>query len=505
MQENTNKSIFINSIILYARLFITAVAGLFTTRFTLQALGANDFGLFSVVGSVISFIAIINTIMLSTSNRFIAIAIGKDNVTEINRVFNVNLIVHILIAIVTLITAYPLGDWYILNHINYDGSINSVLTIYHIIIIGSVVSFIGVPYNGLLVAKERFFVFCLTEILASLVKVFVSYILIDYFTDKLLVYSLTICLTTAFPTLVFIVYCKKQFSKIVTFNFIKQWKLYKEMLGFSVWVGYGAIATIGKTQGAALIVNNFFNTAMNTALGIANSVNSILLMFANSINRSISPQIVKSYATGNTERSEQLVIIASKYSFLALLFVVSPFLVAPEWLFALWLGIVPDFVITFSMLIIVDALIGIFNAGISDLIFASGKIKWYQITVNTMFLLSIVIAYLVLRRGAPAYYLQITYIIFSFIILIVRQIILNRVIRFNNWQLINKSYIPCLSVLILFAPIFVLKGYIHPIVMILVSIVYLSFLYFFVAFNRDERNFLIDILKQFFIRKKYEV
>ena len=59
MQENTNKSIFINSIILYARLFITAVAGLFTTRFTLQALGANDFGLFSVVGSVISFIAII--------------------------------------------------------------------------------------------------------------------------------------------------------------------------------------------------------------------------------------------------------------------------------------------------------------------------------------------------------------------------------------------------------------------------------------------------------------
>ena len=348
MQENTNKSIFINSIILYARLFITAVAGLFTTRFTLQALGANDFGLFSVVGSVISFIAIINTIMLSTSNRFIAIAIGKDNVTEINRVFNVNLIVHILIAIVTLITAYPLGDWYILNHINYDGSINSVLTIYHIIIIGSVVSFIGVPYNGLLVAKERFFVFCLTEILASLVKVFVSYILIDYFTDKLLVYSLTICLTTAFPTLVFIVYCKKQFSKIVTFNFIKQWKLYKEMLGFSVWVGYGAIATIGKTQGAALIVNNFFNTAMNTALGIANSVNSILLMFANSINRSISPQIVKSYATGNTERSEQLVIIASKYSFLALLFVVSPFLVAPEWLFALWLGIVPDFVITFT-------------------------------------------------------------------------------------------------------------------------------------------------------------
>ena len=58
--------------------------------------------------------------------------------------------------------------------------------------------------------------------------------------------------------------------------------------------------------------------------------------------------------------------------------------------------------------LIVDALIGVFNAGIPDLIFASGKIKWYQIIVNTMFLLSVVAAYFVLQAGAPAYYLQVT-------------------------------------------------------------------------------------------------
>ena len=144
MQENTNKSIFVNSIILYVRLFITAVAGLFTTRFALLALGANDFGLFSVVGSVISFIAIINTIMLSTSNRFIATTIGKGNVVKINEIFNVDLVIHILIAIITLAIAYPLGNWYILTYINYDGNIDSVLTVYHVTIIGSVASFVGV-------------------------------------------------------------------------------------------------------------------------------------------------------------------------------------------------------------------------------------------------------------------------------------------------------------------------------------------------------------------------
>ena len=67
MQENTNKSIFVNSIVMYLRLGITAVAGLFTTRYALQALGANDFGIFSVVGGIVSLITIINTIMMSTS------------------------------------------------------------------------------------------------------------------------------------------------------------------------------------------------------------------------------------------------------------------------------------------------------------------------------------------------------------------------------------------------------------------------------------------------------
>ena len=495
MQENTNKAIFLNSIILYAKLIITAIAGLLTTRFALQALGVDDFGLFSVVGGVISFIAIVNTIMISTSNRFIATAIGKGDMKMINNTFSVNVVIHVLIAVITLAVAYPLGDWYILNFINYGGDIQSVMTVFHITIIGSVISFIGVPFNGLLIAKERFLVFSTAEIIANITKVIVSYSLIYFFANKLSVYSLTICLTTAFPTFVFIVYCRKLFPQIVAFHFVKEWAPYREVLAFSVWVGYGAIATVSKNQGAALIVNRFFNTTMNTALGLANSVNSIILTFANSISKSISPQIVKSYAAGDKERSETLVVMASKYSFLILLLVASPFLVAPEWIFSLWLGVVPANLIIFSTLIIVDALIGVFNAGIPDLIFASGKIKWYQIIVNTMFLLSVLAAYYVLQAGAPAYYLQVTYIIFSLIILVLRQIALNRIVKFNNWNLIRKSYIPCIYVVILFTLVFTIKGIVVPFMLMIISIVYLLILYFTIALTKEERLFVINRIK----------
>ena len=54
MEENTNKTIFINSIILYVRLFLVTICSLFTTRFALKALGVVDFGLFSLLGSIIT-------------------------------------------------------------------------------------------------------------------------------------------------------------------------------------------------------------------------------------------------------------------------------------------------------------------------------------------------------------------------------------------------------------------------------------------------------------------
>lgn len=48
MQENTNKSLAVNTLALYIRLLVTAICGLFTTRFALEALGVVDYGLFQL-------------------------------------------------------------------------------------------------------------------------------------------------------------------------------------------------------------------------------------------------------------------------------------------------------------------------------------------------------------------------------------------------------------------------------------------------------------------------
>lgn len=495
MKENTNKAIAINTLILYSRLIICAVCGLLASRYALKALGVSDFGIFSVVGSVISFIAIINTIMLSTSNRFIAVAIGKNNEDEINEQFNVNLSIHLLIALIIAVIAMPLGDWYISNYVNYDGGIENVKLVYNISIWGSVFSFIGVPYNGLLMAKERFLVFCITDVICHIIKVIGCYVLIYHFVDKLLIYTIIITVLTSVPTVVYALYCHRSFKEYVKFRIVKKWEKYKSVLSFSVWVGYGALATVGKTQGSALIVNVFFNTVMNTALGLANTVNALLLQLAGNVSNSISPQITKSLAGGNQHRAVELTCMSSKISFLFMLFISSPFLLTPSYLFQIWLGEVPDYVVIFTELLIIDALIGTLNRGIPELIFAGGNIKCYQLSVNTLFLISVVAAYFVLKAGAPAYSIITTYIVFSIIVLVVRQYILHKVMKINNWVIVKKSYIPSLLVTFLYLPFLFLHPDWHPLVINTLSLGYLFVLIAFVGASKEERLKILIILK----------
>ena len=181
MKENTNKAIIVNSVITYAKIFINAILGLFTTRYALLALGITDFGLFSVLGSFITFVMVVNTIMVATCNRFLSVAIGKGNIKEINKIFNVNFTVFLGSAVLFLIIVLPVGLWYINNFVNYDGPIENAIMVFVFTVIGSLATIVAMPYNGLLMAKERFFLFSIVDVIIHIIRFVVVFILVYHF------------------------------------------------------------------------------------------------------------------------------------------------------------------------------------------------------------------------------------------------------------------------------------------------------------------------------------
>lgn len=494
MQENTNKTIAVNTVWLYLRIAVNTVCALLTTRFALKGLGVDDFGLFSVVGSVITFVALMNTIMLSTTNRFIAVSIGKGNNRDINRIFNVCLIIHLIIAVVTALIAIPVGEWYISHYINYNGPLSNAFIVYRLAIIASIISFISIPYNGLLMAKEKFSVFCGIDILCHLLKLGAAYIMLYYFENKLLFYASTQALLAAFPTFAYWIYCRRVFPLYVKWNFVHDRGLYKKMMSFSGWVSFGALATVGKAQGAQLIVNVFFTTAMNAALGIANTINGFITMFANNVTQPMAPQLTKNYAAGNIERCTKLLIMSTKFTFLTMLLVSSPFFSEMEWIMDQWLGYIPPYASMFAKLLVLDALVGTFNSGISNVIFANGNIAFYQVSINSLRLLAIILGYFFLKAGYPAFSLFYAYIFISIIITIFTQIALYRLHEFSFLALAKGSYIPSLLVTALYVPVLFIRIPVHPLIHMFLILLYLCFLIVFVGFKRQERTYVYQIV-----------
>lgn len=112
----SNKRIVKNSIYLYIRLVVTMFVGIFTSRFVLSALGVSDYGLYNVVGGVVGLMAFINTMLVTTSYRFIAYEQGKPD-GDVNRVFNVSLTLHMIAGLVIILLAATIGTYYIGNYL----------------------------------------------------------------------------------------------------------------------------------------------------------------------------------------------------------------------------------------------------------------------------------------------------------------------------------------------------------------------------------------------------
>lgn len=501
MQENTNKAIAYNSLILYITLAITSLCGIFNTRFSLKALGVDDYGLFAVLGSIITMIDVVNTIMISTTTRFMAVAIGRGDINEINKQFNINRNIHIAIAILTLVIAFPIGDWYIHNHINYPGDISNAMMVFSISIVASIITFVGVPYMGLMRAKENFLTPSIVSIISSVSKLIFVYLLIYFFTHKLFLYALFTGILTSYPTLVNIIYCRKHYVGMTNYIKVGGFKEYKEVFGFAAWSGVETLSTVFKSQGAGLIINAFFTTTMNAALGIANTISGLITNFAGNINQPMLPQISKTYSGGDQNRCNELVVMSTKFTYLIILFISAPFLMCSDWILQLWLGNVPEYAVSFMTLLVIDNLVGSFNKGLQTMVYASGKIAVYTLANSISRVIVLVVAYFVLKSGARPESLFVCYILFSIIIVIANQIIIHYQLDFDNMVLVKNSYLPSIIVTILYIPIQLINIPFHPIVTILLTWIYLFLIIYFVGFSKGERVYFYQIVKRVFAKK----
>ena len=115
-----NKLLIKNSFLLFLKLVITSVIGIASTRILLDNLGVSDFGLYNVVGGIVIMMGFLNTVMCTTTFRFIAFEMGRKDEGAINNVFNISFLIHLGIGALVVLIAESVGIWYLDNHLRTD-------------------------------------------------------------------------------------------------------------------------------------------------------------------------------------------------------------------------------------------------------------------------------------------------------------------------------------------------------------------------------------------------
>lgn len=506
MKDNTK--ILKNSGILYVKLIVTSIISLFISRIVLESLGVSDFGIYNVVGGIVVMANILTPALVATTFRYMSFEIGGGNLGGINKVFNISLVLHIIFALILLILAETLGRYYIYNKLNVPFErIDDAIYVFHFSVLAIIFSIITSPFQALITAQEKFSVIAVIEIVSVLLKLGIAIILLYYIGDRLRVYAILMTVIMAIPFILYLLYCYNKYKSIISWNFQQDKSKYKEMLGFSGWMLLGGAASISQVQGAALIINLFFGTILNASFGLANSINTIVLVFSRSLGQAAIPQITKSYGSGNTDRAMQLVCYISKYSFFLMLLPALPILLETDFILKLWLKNVPEYTTIFCQLMIINALVSCLGSGIPSVVQATGKIKYFQIIGSAISLLSLPIAYLLFKFGYPSYSILVVYIVSSLINVIVSQILLRYLINFDVKTFMKIAYLKIVYVVVFVSPLFLIRN-LYPdntvrfIFLLIISVVWFFIAVYLVGINKKEKELIGSTINNIYSKCK---
>lgn len=439
--NSANKRIAKNTFFIYFRLFATMFIGLYSSRIVLQVLGVSDFGIFNVVGGVLAMFSFLTSSLGRATNRFLNVEMGKPN-GDINKIFNINQNIHIAFALLIFILAETIGLYYVYNYLNLpEGKLADAIFVYQISIITACLGIINTPYSSLFSAHEEFGFLTIFEVSNTLFRFLCIIALIYLPGNSLRFYAIIMSLTTINTFIVFHWLAAKKWPDIIKFKKVKERYIYKEILSFSGWNVLSTVSFMARASGSDLLLNSFFGTAINGAYAISRSVNNYVSAFSMNFDVASGPQITQSYSSGNLERCFYLVNKLGRFSLLLFIIVFFPLYIELDLILHLWLGNVPNGVLTFCQYNLILAAVSLTCGGFGQFIHATGKIKWFKIEISSFFLCCIPAGYILFKLGYPPYTLLVLFTIADILQRLLQMVLLKKILNFDSIRYMREAWI----------------------------------------------------------------
>lgn len=441
-----------NTLILYIRQVFIVFVNLYALRVVLNELGIEDYGIYSVVAGVVALSSFLSTTMASATQRYFSYALGRNDTDLLNKIFSVSWLVYLFIALLALLVLETVGTWFVSNYISIPPDrIEAVIILYHLTVIGFIVSILNAPFMAILIAHEDMHIYAYLSIVEGLMKLGAVYLLAYISWDKLELYGYLLMFVAIINALAYFIVCLHKYSECQFRKLHWDKTLLKEIIDFTGWTAFGAFTSVARNHGVTILLNQAFNPATVAARAIAMNVASQVSVFANNFNTGLYPPIIKAYAADDKNEMYSLIIHGSKLTFYLMWVFTLPLLLEMEMVLTIWLNTPPKEAVIFTQLALIEMLIMSVSLPLATAARAPGKMRFYETVLGVIQLVIFAFSYWFVNNGYPAYSVFIIAIIFNFIMLAVRLLVVRHLIGLNLGNYISQVLMPLSGMMLLSA------------------------------------------------------
>lgn len=400
--------ILLNTAVSYGRSVISIALGLLSGRWILQALGADDYGVFGAVGAVFFFMTTFNGVLRGSIARFFAWSIGRgrrlppeESLQDIRSWFNVSLRVHVLAAVAFVVLLLPVGSYAVEHWLRLPpGRIPAAQIVFRCSLASAAMIMVSAPYYAMYTARQLIAELSLFFLVQSFLLAGVARWLLHVPGDRVVAYARALCaLHCGIPALVML-WARFRFPACrVRFRGDRIGARARELLSFAGWQFFGSLCAVGRSQGLAILIRRHFPLADNAAFSYAGQISGQSDALSKSLSNALVPAITDAEGAGERRRAVDLAFRACKFGTLLVLLFAIPLSVECEEVVRLWLKTPPENTAMLCTCMLLSHTFTKLSLGHVAAVSAHGRIALYQVLVGLSLFLTLPCAWVFVKCG----------------------------------------------------------------------------------------------------------
>lgn len=379
------KRIALNVAATYGRSLYALVCGLFTGRWLLMALGTTDYGLYGVIGGLAMFVSFFNMLLAASVERFFAYAVGEGR--DCQQWFSVAVGLHAVLAVVLVAVGYPLGAWAIVNYLNIPADrVADCVWVFRFVCICCLVDMTTVPMSAMYRAKQNIAELTVYEVCQVTANVAVLGYAVSHPGNWLVAYAGCWCVFQTLPLLLIAVNAFRRFPEC-RFRLEYVWDRDRavRLVDFMFSRFVNLLAQLLSGQGLSIVVNKYLGATRNASMAVSNGLSVRVMNLSGSMAGAFMPAITNAAGADDFGKMREYAYRTCLLSTLMVLVIAVPLSLEIDAALRLWLVDPPPFASGLCLCVLATAVVERLSDGHWMSIFATGKIRRFQIVESLAF------------------------------------------------------------------------------------------------------------------------